>query len=546
MSPRRDDGAVSVKDPFTLRHLLGDKHNPKQVDFILAPEFEVCFVGGMGGGKSYAACVACIRHAIRFPNAKILIARSTEDELFKNPKPLFFEIVKSKGLLSYFDKDKPKVWDYTERTNYARLTNGSEFFFAGLYGTTSVSAAMDRFKNVEYSLIFIDQMEELEEYFPLYELLLQRTRYSAAPPNERHILGVANDEGDNWIRRRFLTYEPPHTRSSDPLAQRRLVRTISWDNPHLDEGARAQLRQMSPEAQSRYVLAEMNAGNAMLIPKFRKVKPFEVPAHWPRWCGIDPAKSSGVTCAEWVAANPDPEPFDVTFVDDNNNEEPGKIMPNAPHFYQEYWDEGREIETHAEAMIKLSYPYKLQGWSMDHTAWHEAARTRRLGHINIAAFYVKSGIPAQPSSGDEWARVQLFTIMTKRGLTVSTNCKHLIRQAPDYRIAGQWLRTGDGSMRPMKIAAKSKYHSVDAGGYALAMVPTRVNAVTMQGVQAPFLISKAADEDSQRYWKQVLVQLPHQRESRVTSGYDESEFNADITSTEDVEEKFRSEEDELW
>jgi hypothetical protein len=516
--------STSASKRFSLSNLLGDNHNAKQVEFILAPEFEVCFVGGMGGGKSYAACVAALRHGARFPGARILMARSTEDEMFKNPKPLFFEIVRNKGLMNDFER--PRNWDYQEKTNYARMKNGSEFFFSGLYGTGGVATALGRFKNVEYSLIFVDQLEELDAYFELYELLLQRCRYSAAPPEERHVLTVANDEGDNWIRRRFLTYEPPHGKSADPLAQRKLVRTISWDNPHLDEGARAQLRQLPLEAQQRYVFATMDAGTSRLIPNFEVVEPVEIPRHWPRWCGIDPARSSGVTCALWITANPDKEAL-------------GPIKPNALHFYQEYWWEGRDAEGHAEQIMRLCLPNRMRGLIMDHTAWHESARSRKYGSITVADFYIRAGLAVSPSTGDEWTRIQLYTAASRRGLTVSRLCKHLIGQAPEYRIRGQYGPSG-----PLKIMAKSKFHAVDAGGYALSVIPTRIVAVDLRGPQPLFEI-KTEDPVSKKHWEQMLRELPEPRESAVTRGLDESEFHEESRERE-PDDSLRSEEEALY
>jgi hypothetical protein len=509
---------LASEELLSVRHLLGDKYHPLQPALLNAKEFEVACVGGMGAGKTYAACVLAIRQAAKFPGARVLIARSTYDRMVNSTKYTFFELVRSKGLQKYFDK--PAKWDYREGTNYARMVNGSEFHFSNL------DINLDKFKNVEYSLVIIDQAEEIG--FEVYQLLLIRCRFTAVPPDERHVIAIANDAGDNWVRRRFLTFERPHGLPS-AKATRRLIKGVSYDNPHLDEGAKAQLQALPPEIQQRWVYATMDAGASRLLPDFRLIEPVEIPPHWPRWVGIDPARSTGITAALWVAVNPDKEAL-------------GDILPNAPHFYNEYWVEGRDAELHADAIIEKSFPYRIQGHVMDRTAFQSGIKSAKFGQISVADLYIKAGLPVAPSSGDEWTRVMLFIEAHKRGLTVSKQCEHLIHQGPDYRLRGQEMRTGDGAS--MKITAKAKFHAVDAGGYALSIIPTRVAPVDLRGPQ-PFFPVVTEDEYSVRHWQKVLSTLPRvssRGESTVTLGFDEKEYVMDLETDHTPEEFAGSEE----
>lgn len=511
---------------LSLQHLLGATYNPKQLQFILAPEFETCWVGGMGAGKSYAACCAVIRHMALFPGAKVLIARSTEEELYRNPKPLFFEIVKAKKLEGYFTR--PKVWDYRERTNYLRMVNGSEATFGSLYSTAG-EAAIDRYKNVEYSMEFIDQLEQID--FQMYQLLLQRCRYSAAPPESRRVLTVAQDEGDNWIRRRFLTYEQPHGIPTDPLAQRRLIRGGSLENPHLDAGARAQLLSLPLSVQEMWVHATMAAGANRLIPELRVVDPIEPPPHWPVWVGVDPARSTGITSAEWLTCNPDKETYKG-------------VPPNAPCFFREYWAAGRDAEVHAQAILKASYPRRVSSYVMDRTAWNSTIKSSKTGSLTVADLYVGAGLGVSPSVGDAWVRVGLFTSAYKRGLLVTSNCENLIRQAPDYRIKDQEVQSGPGTS---VIKNKQRFHSIDSGGYALGVLPSRVAPLDMFGLQPQFNI-QTTDEASVAHWKGVLSSLPlvnRQRPSQVTAAFDEQEFHSD-ESEKEIDADMRPEENLAW
>lgn len=491
------------KEKLSLKHLLGPKFHPLQPDLILASEFEVCAVGGMGAGKTYAACVAAIRHAARHPGARVLIARKTYEELIRSTKKQFFDVVQQKGLQSFFVR--PKSWDYREGTQYARMVNGSEFVFSNL------EADIDKHKNVEYSYIFIDQLEEID--FEVYQILLLRCRASNVPHRERHVVSVANDEGDNWIRQRFLTFELPHGRPGRN-ASRLLIRGSSLDNPHLDAGARAQLFSLPIELQSRYVYATMDAGSSRLIPELRIIDPFTIPRHWPRWAGVDPARSTGVTCAEFITVNPDEQAY-------------SGVAPNAPHIYQEYWVEGRDAEIHALELLRLAGPIKLRGWTMDRTAWSTGIQSSKHGSLSVGNLYVKAGLPGIPSEGDEWARVLLFLEAHKRGLTVASNCTQLIRQAPNYRIQGQVIREGMLGDKGLKIKDKQRFHSVDAGGYALSRIPTRVTPVDLRQEQPYFFVGENIDDASKKHWELELATLPRRRgnESVITTAMDEQEFN---------------------
>lgn len=506
---------------LSLLNLLGAKYHPLQPELILASEFEVCSVGGFGAGKTYAACVAAIRHAAKFPGARVLVGRKTYEELIRSTKKTFFDIVERKGLRSYFDRPRGG-WDYREGTNYARMTNGSEFIFSNLEGD------IDKHKNVEYSYVFIDQVEEID--FEVYQILLIRCRASNVPHHERHVVSVANDEGDNWIRQRFLTYEQPHGRPSRN-ATRRLVRGSSLLNPYLDPGARAQLFAMPVELQARYIFARMDAGTSRLIPELRIVPAIEIPRHWPRWVGVDPARSTGVTCALWVTVNPDEQPYKG-------------IAPNAPHFYDEYWQEGREVEKVATDLILQTGPHKLRGWTVDRTAWAAGINSSAHGTLSVGGLYVKAGLPATQSEGDEWARVMLFLEAYKRGLTVSERCHNLIRQAPRYRIQGQVIREGVLGEKGIKIKDKQRFHAVDAAGYALSRIPTRVSPVDLREVTDFFVMGEGIDEGSKRHWEQELAALPRRkgRESLATIAWDEEDMLVGDAPTFDT----RAEDLEAW
>lgn len=510
---------------LSLRHLLGDEYHPLQPKLILAKEFEIAAVGGMGAGKTYAACVAAFRHAAKWPGARVLIARFTYEEMVKSTKWAFFEFVKNKGLVKHFVR--PKEWDYREGTHYCRLTNGSEILFSNL------DKSLNKHKNVEYSYVFIDQLEEID--FDVYQILMLRCRLTICPSTERHVVGVANDEGDNWIRNRFKTYDLPHGRPDAQLG-RLLIQGTTLENPHLDEATKRSYLLLPAELQKRWVFALMEGGTSRLLPPLTIVEPFTVPRHWPRWLGVDPARSEGVTCGEYATANPDKVAY-------------RGVLPNAVHFYDEYWGEHRDVEDHAAELLKRRGPHHFRAQIMDQTAWATAMKSKFKGTLSIADLYMNAGLMVSPSVGDEWTRVSRFIEAHKRGLTVSKQCEHLIAMAPRYRVRGQTIADpmSPTGQKALKIVAKSKYHPVDAGGYALAMIPSRVTGVEIREIRDAIDIAPDVDEHSRRHWEEMNRHLPKRRgrESIVTQGFDEAEFHRDDTEDDGLNH-MRREEDGLW
>ena len=494
-------------EKLSLAHLLGTEYNNLQKDLILAPEFEVAAVTGMGAGKTYALCVGAFRHCLKFPGANALIARLTFRELIDSTKRQFFELVENKDLKEFVSL--PKRWDYREGTNMVRFTNGSEITFANLE-----PGRLDKLKNIEYSWIGIDQAEEIG--FDTYQILLFRCRLNAVPGAHRKVISIANDEGDNWLRRRFLTFEQPHGRPTNQTT-RRLLRSSSLDNPHLDEATRHLYTSMPKEIQARYVYATMEAGSTRLIPDLRTIDAFEPPAHWPRWLGVDPARSTGVTCGIWIAVNPDPIEYKG-------------VKPNAPYIYREYWSEGREAEVHAEEIAKLTGPYPCRGRIMDRSAWSTTSLSKKSGSVSVAQLYIGAGLGVAPSDGDEWARVSLFLQAHRRGLVVSKDCQNLLRQGPEYRVRGQAVFDHTGTAKNLKIVGKQHYHTVDAAGYALGSIPTRIVANDLTEIEDAYQISDKLDRHSRLHWEADLSMHPKRkgRESIITSGLDD-EFSQEET-----------------
>jgi phage terminase large subunit len=181
---------------FRLSDFIGDNPGLPQLEFIEAPEFEVAWIGGVGGGKTVGLCAKAIMAMLRYPGSRVILARQTYDELIKTTKQTFFRVAEPLKLAGLVEK--PKNWDPKEQTNVFRLSNGAELEFSNLEDQT-------KFRNVEATWVGVDQAEENDVEFMMFlkSRIRQTFRQSTVPPAGRQFCLIANDEGHNWIWKRY-------------------------------------------------------------------------------------------------------------------------------------------------------------------------------------------------------------------------------------------------------------------------------------------------------------------------------------------------------
>lgn len=444
---------------------MGETPAPIQVNILGSKAFEIGCITGFAAGKTRGIVAAAIAHAVRYPNAKVLLGRRTFNEVVNTVKQPFYLMADRLHRAGWFTK--PLKWDYREGTQHARLVNGSQFFFTNLDDPI-------KFRNEEYSMIVVDQSEEISE--ELWELLTGRIRWPLVPSEGWQAIAAANDNGHNWMWRRFVNWPEQHALAPDrcqenpmcvfkaghpddrtgdpqpsvPCATRQFFHGTTLDNRHnLAPRYLASLMAHPPEWQRHFIYATMEGGSGRLLLDPKIVDPFTPPSHWPRYRAIDHALNSPCCCL-WIAVNTDPV-------------EHRGVVPRAAYVYREYWGVHSSIDQHAERIRALSGSESITLTVIDKSAFHKT-QSRNQAVVSPADIYAEEGVYCVPSIADPFARVERINIMARRGLAVSRECQNLIRQIPEY-YAEQSL---DGEP---KIVDKATFHSVDALGYGLTIMP---------------------------------------------------------------------------
>ena len=482
-----------MRPSFKLSDLLGTTPAPVQLDLIRSTEFEVGMITGFAAGKTRGICAKVIEHCIKYPNAKALLGRKTYLETINTVKQPFFVMADKLQRAGWIVK--PIRWDYREGTNNLRFSNGSQVFFSNLDDPV-------KFRNEEYSLICVDQAEELAE--DLWETLTGRVRWDRTPPEAWQAIAAANDNGHNWVWRRFVDIPLKHAARPTrcrlnalcvfdqghpdeegnpqeiPCSTRRFFHGTTLDNKHnLSSRYLATLLSHPPAWQRHFIYATMEGGSGRLLPDPKVIPHFDPPAHWPRYRAIDHALNSPCCCL-WIAVNTDAQPLQG-------------VAPNSPYIYREYWASASSVDQHALRILKFSEREHIVNTVIDRSTLHRNQSREGGGRLSILDLYAEEGLYCTPSVGDPFARVERINIVHERGMVISDRCPHIIKQMPEY-YADQSKLSGE-----YKIVNKSDFHAVDALGYGLMVIPMDPRSDGLfPGDQRPDYLRKPIDDPLSR------------------------------------------------
>lgn len=289
---------------------------PKQAEFMSRTEFEALFGGAAGGGKSDAIVIEALRQ-VGVPHYKGLIIRKTYPQLR--------ELIDKS--MNYYKKAFPKArWNNTEHT--WRFPSGAKIIFGAMQHT------QDRlnYQGQSYDYIAFDELTHFTQEEYLY-------MFSRCRPNGKgticYIRSTANPGGIGhaWVKERFITAAPPMTTiySEQTITDasgkihkgqrdRVFIPSSVFDNQILLENDPNYLLNLAslPTAERNALLyGDWDTFSGQVFTEWRNdpahyndragthvIAPFEVPAHWRIWCGLDWGYSRPYS-VHWYAVDED-------------------------------------------------------------------------------------------------------------------------------------------------------------------------------------------------------------------------------------------------
>lgn len=252
----------------------------KQLQFLRAKTFYVCFGGARGGGKSHIVRVKAVGMCLKHPGIRILMVRCHYPELQEN-------------LINPIRRWVPKeLFSYNGQDHLLTFVNGSQIKFGHYDGDD----AENEYQGTEYDIVFIDEATQLTER--AFNILSGICRGSNFPIHRVYLTCNPGGVGHNWVKRLFIDKKYRHDpknpeRNENPEDYTFIFATVE-DNKYLLESSPMYLKQLAalPEdirEAHRYGKWDLIGGNYFkeFSPKRHCVKRFPIPPSWARYRSFD-------------------------------------------------------------------------------------------------------------------------------------------------------------------------------------------------------------------------------------------------------------------
>lgn len=252
----------------------------KQKQFLEADTFFVGYGGAKGGGKSHIARVKAVGLCMNYPGIRVLMIRCHYPELEEN-------LVRP--ILRWVPQE---MYSYNGSSHLMTFENGSVIKFGHYDG----DSAENEYQGVEYDVIFIDEATQLSERAFTY--LQGCIRGVNDFPKRMYITCNPGGVGHRWVKRLFIdkvykTNCDNPEENENPEDYTFIFATVE-DNQWLLKSSPMYLKQLSnmPEDLRRaFRYGDWDAVGGNYFKEFsthtHTVKPFKIPAHWPRYRSFD-------------------------------------------------------------------------------------------------------------------------------------------------------------------------------------------------------------------------------------------------------------------
>jgi hypothetical protein len=203
-----------------LRAINGYSPTPKQRLAHDAPERFILFGGAMGGGKTAWLCNEAFYHCLRYPRARVYLARYEAASFKKTTLLTLMDFIPVEYIKKHNRNDAKIV-----------LVNGSEIYYGGLGDDIR---KIEKLKSMELSAWGVDQVEEVSEKF--FSMLNTRLRLNI--PGVVYKGWMTANPSANWVRTRFI---------EKALEDHKFIPALPNENPFLPSDYEENLRKTLPE-----------------------------------------------------------------------------------------------------------------------------------------------------------------------------------------------------------------------------------------------------------------------------------------------------------
>lgn len=390
----------------------------------MAGEHFVALIGGIGSGKSLAGAARALRAAyghigantVRTPNLGLVTAPT-------------YRMLEDTTLRTFLEVAEGRVVDFIKSEMVAVLENGSEVLFRSV-------EEPQRLRGVNVTWWFAD---EAALYDPIvWQIGIGRLRQFGQPG---YAWITTTPKGRNWIYKVFVQQD---------RSDHRLIRTRTEDNPYLDAGFIAGLRQSYVGDFAQQELdAEFVSFEGLIYPEYNPaLHRYSEPVERTRLVHV----AAGV---DWGYTNPG-----VIVIGGLDSD--GRL-----YILREEYARQRLIDDWVEAARQLADIYSISTFYCDPS---EPTYIARFTDARLNA------VKANNAVVDGIQAVKARLVQREDGLPrllVHASCVHLLAEFEQY----QWAVSRDGVMRDQPLKAND--HAMDALRYLVAGVSEPQSVVTL-------------------------------------------------------------------
>lgn len=267
---------------------------PKQLDFLNktldpnGPKF-ITYCGGVGSGKTMIGCITMLSQAVMH-GGDYLIGRQFMPELRATTYKTFLDICPPELIIEHRIADANIV---------LKSASGkpATIMFRGLEDP-------EKYRSLNLSGFYVDEGNQIsEEAFLLLQGRLRNMQ------GLRKGIITTNPRGHDWLYMYFVKKD--FFKSEEIKKNYYLIQAPSTENVHLPDGyVENLLATYSDERIKREIYGSFDSFEGQVFSEFRRdthvIKPFHIPANWPRIVGIDHGYRNP---AAWIfaAVSPDAE-----------------------------------------------------------------------------------------------------------------------------------------------------------------------------------------------------------------------------------------------
>ena len=204
----------------------------KYYDFLTNENYtEMAFLGGFGTAKTDCLVTSIIRDCLEYPGSVMLLARNQLATLKRTTLP---DLLRKAGNLVVNHNKTDSVIYFPEVKDHEGNVKQSIVYCMGL----ETGDYVQKLKSLQPFRIYIDEADKIpEEVVNMCVLRMRQKVYhrETGKPGKNQIKLVANDEGNNWLWRRFVGKPHPGKNNSPEWVEENVgIREIRL-NPQVPE-----------------------------------------------------------------------------------------------------------------------------------------------------------------------------------------------------------------------------------------------------------------------------------------------------------------------